>query len=191
MIACFDVHYFGDTANAAAIVFQDWESQTSISEYTRLIAQPAEYEPGRFYLRELQPLLTVIQRIVQSVDVYIIDGYCHLSSDQAPGLGAYLKESLDYDALIVGIAKNRYGITKHAVELLRGQSARPLYVTAIGANYEWAAKHVASMAGEFRIPTLLKAVDRLSRTQPNNEQSQATKPAAGSVSDREITPPAR
>jgi len=190
MIACFDVHYFRDTANAAAIVFQDWESQTSISEYTSAIAQPAEYKPGRFYLRELQPLLVVIQRIVQPVDVFIIDGYCHLSSDQAPGLGAYLMESLDHDALIVGIAKNRYGNTKHAVELLRGQSARPLFVTAIGANYEWAAKHVASMAGEFRIPTLLKAVDRLSRTQPKNEQSHATEPAAGSVSDGEIPLPA-
>jgi len=114
-----------------------------------------------------------------------------LSPDQAPGLGAYFKESLDHDALIVGVAKNRYGNTNHAIELLRAQSARPLFVTAIGADYESAAEHVASMAGEFRIPTLLKAVDRLSRRQPNSEKSHATKPAAGSVSDGKSSPPAR
>lgn len=168
MIACFDVHYFRDTANAATILFQDWESPASISEYTATVPQSAEYEPGRFYLRELQPLLAVIRKIVEPVDTYVIDGYCHLSSDQAPGLGAYLKESLDHDVSIVGVAKNRYRNTNHAAELLRAQSSRPLFITAIGSDYEVAARQVASMAGEYRIPTLLKAVDRLSRTPPKS-----------------------
>jgi len=169
MIACLDVHYFRNTANAAAIVFRDWKSCSSISEYTATVSQSEEYEPGRFYLRELQPLLAVVKRVVQPIDTYVIDGYCHLSSDLAPGLGAYLKESLGPKASIVGVAKNRYRNTTHAVELLRARSTRPLFVTAIGADYKLAAQHVASMAGEFRIPTLLKAVDRLSRTQPESE----------------------
>lgn len=165
MIACLDVHYFRDKANAAAIVFNDWKSCSSIAAYTSTISRFAEYEPGRFYLRELQPLLAVIKKIVQTIDIYLIDGYCHLSSDLAPGLGTYLKESLDPNASIVGVAKNRYRQTNHAIEVFRAKSVRPLFVTAIGIRYELAAQHVMSMSGEFRIPALLKAVDRLSRTQ--------------------------
>jgi deoxyribonuclease V len=64
---------------------------------------------------------------------------------------------------IIGVAKNRYRDSAHAFELLRGESKRPLFITAIGIDYEGAALHVASMAGDSRIPTLLHAVDRLSR----------------------------
>jgi deoxyribonuclease V len=170
MIACLDVHYFRDFATAAAVVFQDWESCSSASEYTATIPQPEEYEPGRFYLRELRPLIAVVKEIAEPIDVYVIDGYCHLSSDLSPGLGAYLKQSIDPTASIVGVAKNRYRDTRHAAELLRGGSTRPLFVTAIGAAYEAASQHVASMAGEYRIPTMLKAVDRLARTQAKSEQ---------------------
>ena len=183
MIACLDVHYFRDKANAAAIVFYYWDSCESISQYTATIPLSADYEPGRFYLRELQPLLAVIQKIPQPIDVYVIDGYCHLSSVLAPGLGAYLKASLDSEASIVGVAKNRYRNTNHAVELQRGRSTRPLFVTAIGIANELAAQRVSSMAGEFRIPTLLKTVDHLSRTQPESDQSHATEPAVGSDSN--------
>jgi deoxyribonuclease V len=163
MMACLDVHYFQDKAQAAAIVFQDWKSPLSISEYTATIINPARYEQGRFFLRELNPLLTVIDNIIETIDCFVIDGYCCLSSDRAPGLGAYLKKSLVDKETIVGVAKNRYRETKHAVELIRGKSTRPLFITSIGIECALAAQNVASMAGEYRIPSLLKAVDQLSR----------------------------
>jgi deoxyribonuclease V len=163
MMACLDVHYFQDKAQAAAIVFQDWKSPLSISEYTATIINPAKYEPGRFFLRELHPLLTVIDHIIETIDCFVIDGYCYLSSNLNPGLGAYLKESLLNNETIVGVAKKRYRETKHAVELIRGKSTRPLFITSIGIECALAAQNVASMAGEYRIPSLLKAVDQLSR----------------------------
>ena len=163
MIACLDVHYDHDVANAAAIVFADWTSPSSPAQYTATVSVPAEYEPGRFYLRELPPLLRVIEKIREHIDTYVIDGYCHLSSDMAPGLGAHLKESVAPAATIIGVAKNRYRESGHALELLRGESKRPLFITAIGMDCAMAARHVASMAGDSRIPTLLHAVDRLSR----------------------------
>jgi deoxyribonuclease V len=166
MIACLDVHYSRHGARAAAVVSDDWESESSVSEYATIVPAPAKYEPGRFYLRELQPLLSVIRKIVQPIDAYVIDGYCYLSSDHEPGLGAHLMESLDSEAWIVGVAKSRYRNTNHSAPLLRGRSTRPLFITAIGVDYQRAAERVASMAGEFRIPTLLKAADRLSRAQP-------------------------
>lgn len=49
-------------------------------------------------------------------------------------------------------------------ELCRGASRRPLYITAIGSDYLTAAEHIREMAGDHRIPTLLKTVDRLART---------------------------
>ena len=163
MIACLDVHYDGDLAHAAAVVFADWTSTATVAQYTATVSVPAEYEPGRFYLRELPPLLAVIKNIVQHIDTYVIDGYCHLSPDMAPRLGAHLKESVAPAATIIGVAKNRYRDSGHAFELLRGQSKRALFITAIGIDYKSAAQHVASMAGDSRIPTLLHAVDRLSR----------------------------
>ena len=96
MICCLDVHYFGDLAGAAALVFPDWSASTPAEQHTATAPQPGDYEAGRFYLRELQPLLAVIATIEQP-------------NREAAGL-------------------------------------------------------VESMAGEFRIPTLLKAVDRLART---------------------------
>ena len=100
MICCLDVHYFGDLAGAAALVFPDWSASTPAEEHTATASQPGDFDAGRFYLRELQPLLAVIATIEQP----------------------------------------------------------------IGLDYREAARLVESMAGEFRIPTLLKAVDRLART---------------------------
>ncbi len=163
MIACLDVHYFDDHAHAAAIVCRDWTSAEPHAEYAATEPRPADYRPGRFHLRELNPLLAVVAEIDEAIDAYVIDGYCHLSSDLAPGLGAFLHDALGSDASVVGVAKSRYRDTSHAFELLRANSRRSLFVTAIGMSYETAARHVASMAGDFRIPALLKAADRLAR----------------------------
>jgi deoxyribonuclease V len=165
MIVALDVHYLAAKANAAAVVFDDWGSSEVVARYTAMESPIAEYEPGRFYLRELSPLLAVVRKIEQDVDVYVIDGYCHLSAERAPGLGAYLDEALHHNAAIVGAAKNRYRQTRHAVEVLRGRSRRPLFVTSIGIGYDVAGRHVASMAGRHRIPDMLKAVDLLSRAE--------------------------
>ena len=164
MIAALDVHYSATKSNAAAVVFGDWRSDSQIEQFTAIDAPAAEYQPGEFYMRELAPLLKVIAQIKYKVDTYVIDGYCHLSSEHAPGLGAYLNDALGCSATIVGVAKNRYRQSHHAAEVFRASSKRALFVTAIGIDYNLAAQHIASMAGRFRIPDILKAVDRLSRT---------------------------
>ncbi len=117
-------------------------------------------------MRELSPLLEVIRRIDRDVDTYVIDGYCSLSSAGAPGLGVHLDDALERSATIVGVAKSRFRQSRHAVEVLRGRSRRPLFVTAIGIDDQLAGRHVASMAGRFRFPDMLKAADRLSRMEP-------------------------
>jgi len=164
MVACLDVHYTGDEARAAAVVFSNWPDAEPADRYSVLVPEDAAYQPGKFYLRELKPLMTVIERISEPIDVYVIDAYCYLSPDQKPGLGAYLYRAIEGRACIVGVAKNRFRSAKQAIELLRGNSKRALYITSIGMSREEAASCISVMSGKFRIPTLLKMADELARS---------------------------
>jgi len=47
--------------------------------------------------------------------------------------------------------------------VLRGDSSRPLFVTAAGMNADGAAELVRGMHGLHRLPTLLKRADQLAR----------------------------
>lgn len=171
MIACFDVYYPPDEssdtarqANAAAILFEDWDTESIVDRIVVTCEDVGDYEAGRFYQRELKPLLTLVDQIQPPIDTLIIDAYCHLSSEGAPGLGAHLHEALPSAPIVIGVAKNRFRDTKHAIELLRGESQRPLFVTSIGIDYQLAADRIKSMRGNHRFPTLLKEVDSLSRS---------------------------
>nr|BFF18546.1 hypothetical protein GCM10025730_20670 [Promicromonospora thailandica] len=64
---------------------------------------------------------------------------------------------------MLGVAKTRFRAATHATEVLRGRSARPLYVTATGMAPADAAELVRSMAGAGRLPDALRRVDRLAR----------------------------
>lgn len=169
MIACLDVHYSESNACAAAVVFKKWQAKTAQSEYSASVGPANAYEPGRFYLRELVPLTRVIETIGEAVDVFVIDAYCSLDSDGAPGLGAHLHRALDESVAVVGVAKNRFRNTDHARLVYRGDSSRPLYVTAVGMDPDRAADSIASMSGDYRIPNLMKQADRLSRSQPEDD----------------------
>ncbi len=47
--------------------------------------------------------------------------------------------------------------------MFRGQSKKLLYVTSVGISQVQAASNIAIMAGEFRIPDLLKIADQKAR----------------------------
>jgi deoxyribonuclease V len=164
MIACLDVQYAESGACAAALVFECWESEKPILEKQIYLHKIEKYEPGSFYKRELPPLLELLSHLPSQPDILLIDGYCDLSADGMPGLGARLFEQLPYSPVIVGVAKNRFKGTLHAKEVFRGDSSRPLFVTSIGITKEEAAEKVAAMHGKYRIPTMLKAVDNLARS---------------------------
>lgn len=95
-------------------------------------------------------------------DIAVIDGYVWLAVGRA-GLGMHLHEALGPDAVVVGVAKTRFAGSGHAVGVVRGASTSPLYVTAVGIDAAAAAEGVRGMAGGYRVPTLLRQVDRLCR----------------------------
>lgn len=164
MIACFDVHYQQDTATVAAILFENWSDSEFVDQSVLQIDGVGDYEPGKFYQRELRPLLSLIAKISAPIDTYVVDAYCHLDASGTPGLGAYLHQQLPINSTVVGVAKNRFRETNHAQEVLRGESSRPLFVTAIGVSNPVAGDWLRIMDGKHRIPTLLKRVDQLCRT---------------------------
>ncbi|MGH3305088.1 MAG: hypothetical protein ACRDOK_26160 [Streptosporangiaceae bacterium] len=87
------------------------------------------YQPGEFYLRELPPLRTVL-RGVRGLGLLVVDGYVDLDPSGRPGLGA--QAHAESGVPVVGVAKTAFRTAPHAVAVLRGGSARPLFVTAAG-----------------------------------------------------------
>lgn len=163
MIACFDVHYFEDHTNAAAVVFNDWSDREPIESLVIRCDAADKYVAGKFYQRELVPLMNIINQLNHPIETFVLDAYCHLGEAGSPGLGHFVREQLPNDSNVIGVAKNQFRDTNHAVKLLRGKSTRPLYVTSIGINYQTAANFIKSMHGPNRIPMLLKMVDRMAR----------------------------
>ncbi len=158
MIVATDVQYDeeADCACAAAVAFDDWADAEPGRSWSLDVEGLAPYEPGRFYLRELPCLLALLDGI--EADVVVVDGYVQLGD--APGLGAHL--FAERGGIIVGVAKSAYRDAP-AVKVLRGESERPLYVTAAGVDVETAARWVERMHGPYRVPTLLRLADQLAR----------------------------
>jgi deoxyribonuclease V len=165
-MACVDVDYRDQGAVAACVLFRDWTDAASAARVVERLDRVEPYEPGGFYKRELPCLQAVLCKVGVPVDLVIIDGYVWLSERQTPGLGGHLFEALGRRIPVVGVAKTRFRSATLAREVLRGDSDRPLYVTAAGIDAEEVCRHVRDMHGPFRLPTLLREVDQLCRQSP-------------------------
>ena len=168
MIACIDVAYddtdpAGTRATAACVVMPGWSSARPTAEYVRVVSGVAAYVPGQFYRRELPCVLAVLERVVEPLQRVVVDGQEILDAAGTYGLGGFLYEALGRRLAIIGVAKTRFRSNTAAIEVLRGGSARPLFVTALGVDPQAAAAAIAGMHGDHRLPTLLKRVDRLCR----------------------------
>jgi deoxyribonuclease V len=161
MIACVDVDYRDDEAQAACVLLRDWTDAVGAGVHVERFAGVAPYQPGHFYRRELPCLLAVLAKVREPLDAVIVDGYVWLR-DRTPGLGAHLYEALGRAVAVVGVAKTRFA-SAAAEAVVRGSSRRPLFVTAAGMDLADAADRVRRMHGPFRIPTLLRRVDQLCR----------------------------
>ncbi len=170
MIAALDVCYRPDdgpptlpAAAAACVLFHRWTDPTEADHRIVLLDHVAPYEPGAFYRRELPCLLAALGAVGTPVETVVVDGYVHLSADGRPGLGAHLFEALGRSTPVVGVAKTTFTGSSFAEPVLRGTSAKPLYVTAAGVDLATAVRRVREMAGLHRVPDLLKRADRLCR----------------------------
>jgi deoxyribonuclease V len=163
MLACVDVDYRDSFAVAACVLLRNWESRHPEAEMTELVQPVAPYEPGAFYKRELPCLLAVLSLVRVPLEAILVDAYVDLAPGR-PGLGRHLFESLHVP--VIGVAKTRFAGATHAMEVHRGVSRLPLYVTTAGYDPETAREGVRRMTGDHRIPDLLRRVDRLCRDAP-------------------------
>jgi len=168
MHAIVDAHYGRDRTTAACLVFRNWADPAATEVIQTIGPTAAAYRSGRFYERELPLLIAVLQATDYEFKTIVIDGYVHLQAPIGKGLGAHLHAALVYPTTVMGVAKTPLKIADRFVPIYRGQSRRPLFVSAVGGPMEEAARCIVGMYGPHRIPTLLKQADRYSRTGLNS-----------------------
>jgi deoxyribonuclease V len=157
-----DVHYPDTGGATAALVVATDPTFAPVTE-EHVISEPnvLPYRPGAFFERELPPL-TAVLRQTGGLDLLIVDGYVTLDPNGRPGLGHHVRAAIGIP--VIGVAKTAFQPATHAIEVYRGGSRRPLYVTADGLAPADAADLVRAMAGPHRLPAALKRVDALSRS---------------------------
>jgi deoxyinosine 3'endonuclease (endonuclease V) len=165
MIYAFDTFYYEDFAKTVCIAFEDWNSETESFIYSENTEISADYESGAFYKRELPCILSLLKKIdLKEGDLIIVDGYVTLDNSGKIGLGGYLYESLNKKYPVIGIAKNGFASEDDLRKtVFRGESKTPLFLTAVGIDTDDIKIKVENMYGAYRIPTLLKKLDKLTR----------------------------
>jgi deoxyribonuclease V len=165
MILAIDVHYKGNTAKAVGALFQNWNDPVALSHVIKYIDAVEDYVPGAFYKRELPCILEIVKHVdLQTISYIVVDGFVVLDDSGKPGLGAYLYERIQSQVPVIGVAKSNFHQNQqHVIPVLRGESLNPLYVTAVGTNLQQAADNIRSMHGDFRLPTVLKELDRITK----------------------------
>jgi deoxyribonuclease V len=139
VICIVDVHYEPDRVTAAAIG-AEWDDEiAAIEVVVRTPGPAADYNP----------------------EVVVVDGYVWLGPDQ-PGLGWHLHRVRP--GPVIGIAKTPFA-GAISQDIIRGDSGRPLHITAIDFDDTTAAARVRAMHGVHRIPTLVRRADALARGQ--------------------------
>lgn len=162
-IFAVDVGYHALSAVVAGIMFNNWEDSIPTSHSVIYVDDIAEYEPGYFYKRELPCILQILNQLNNLPEYIIVDGYVYLDQSQTPGLGKHLYDALEGRSIVIGVAKTRFKDMSPEVEVFRGKSQRPIYVTAAGISDIKAKCLIKKMDGRYRIPAMLKLVDQLTK----------------------------
>ncbi|MFZ4928274.1 endonuclease V [Chryseobacterium sp. Mn2064] len=165
MIYAFDTYYYEEYANTVCLAFENWTSEKETEVFVEETDVNSEYESGAFYKRELPCILSLLSKItLKPGDIIIVDGYVTLDNEGKMGLGGHLYEALKELYTVVGIAKNGFNSEdSQRRSVLRGESKTPLFLTVKGADVDEIQSKIEQMHGAFRIPTLLKKLDQLSR----------------------------
>jgi len=163
MILAFDTYYNDENAKTVCLVFNNWTDSEPTNIYEEILNGIEKYEPGSFYKRELPCILSLLKKVeieIKNITAIIVDGFVLLDDDNKLGLGGYLYEQLNSKTAVIGVAKSGfYQNKKNVKELLRGESKKPLFISAMGIELNSAFEHIKSMYGIYRMPRLLQILD--------------------------------
>lgn len=156
-----DVSYENNTAKVVGGFFENWNDEKLIKISTKKVNNVTEYISGEFYKRELPCILEFLNDYsLKEIELIIIDGFVFLNDDDKKGLGAYLFESLDKSIPIIGVAKTSFhNNNKNVIDIFRGNSKKPLYITSIGIELLKASDLIKNMLGNNRMPNIIKQID--------------------------------
>lgn len=165
MILAFDTYYFENNAKTVCLAFGNWSDPKELDIFSETLENVNEYIPGELYKREMPCILSLLQKIdYPNIEAIIIDGFVFLDDNGKLGLGGHLYEALNQKIPIIGVAKSNFAtINRKKKELYRGQSNNPLYITSIGIDLDNATEKIRSMCGQYRMPALLKELDKLTK----------------------------
>jgi len=149
-------------AHVAGILCSSPLDDSGTRTVTAIVHNIEEYCPGQFYRRELKCVDAILSQLdLAEIELVIVDGFADFGTEDR-SLGTYVFDN--YHIPVIGIAKNPYAPCKVAnTEVCRGTSARPLFVTAKGMPHAEAKKIVRHMAGDNRLPILVKIADKCAR----------------------------
>lgn len=176
MILALDSYYKDDICNTSLVVFESINDDVPCYSDTIYTTITSEYIPGQLYKRELPGIIKILEKLQKdrpnlwkSITIIITDSFITLKTGDKEwgGLGYHLKEYLDSigcnDKVIYGVAKSNFGDCDQISKLVyRGKSKTPLYVQSTYNNNK-AANVIKNLHGKYRIPTMLKMVDSISR----------------------------
>ena len=167
IILAFDTYYYQDKANTVCLSFENRTESDKYTIFTEITNNASDYIPGEFYKREMPCILSLLQKFdLQNVETIIVDGFVFLDDNGSLGLGGHLYKALNEKVPVIGVAKSNFAtINRNKRELYRGESKRPLYITSIGIDLDIATKKIRNMNGKYRIPTLLKELDKLTKVE--------------------------
>ena len=192
-IIAVDTYYFSEKeAKTVGIIFTDWADTKPLESVEAWTYDFGPYIPGEFYKRELPCLMDLLRKVPnldKDFDAIVIDSLAWIPSSTTTldGLGIRLENALISEGLIysreedtrdmatfgrpgiIGVAKTPFkGVEDHhgIAKVYRGKSKTPLYVntTWFGYSSYSAGECIRSMAGSARIPTLLKMLDKETKT---------------------------
>jgi len=165
MKLAFDSYYYENKAKTVCIQFDNWIDSVPLKIYSEIINSVEEYEAGAFYKRELPCILSLLKNIsIENLNTIVVDSFVVLDDFGKIGLGGYLYEYLNKSVPVIGVAKTNFAQNRFSKrEIYRGQSKKPLYITALGVDLDLASEYIKSMVGEYRIPTLFKQLDAMTK----------------------------
>jgi deoxyribonuclease V len=129
-------------ASAASVLFSDYSDAEPAAVHVQILSGAADYLPGEFYRRELPGILALLKKFDRIPDELIVDGYVMLG--ERPGLGYHLFSALGGHLPVIGVAKSKFKGAS-GIEVFRGWSIRPLYVTTAGMDPATAAERIQRM----------------------------------------------
>jgi deoxyribonuclease V len=165
LILAFDTYYYEDKAKTVCIRFEGWDAIIPVNIYSEMLTGIEDYILGEFFRRELPCIVSLLEKIpLNDVEAIVIDGFVFLDDSGKAGLGAQLYNFLNSSIPIIGVAKSNFKTIERLKNiLLRGLSDKPLHITSVGIDTDLATEKIKSMNGQYRIPTLLKLLDRLTK----------------------------